>query len=80
VQRGSGSDELNSSFADIRRTRALRGWKRSSEHGITPTSMVERQRLGSVGWPPRARLWLSYGDPGEADGVAASSLELDGDP
>jgi hypothetical protein len=24
--------------------------------------------------------WLSYGDPGEADCVAASSLELDGNP
>jgi hypothetical protein len=42
--------------------------------------MVEPQRLGSSGWPARARRWLSRGDLGEADGVAAGSLELDGNP
>jgi hypothetical protein len=31
--------------------------------------MVERQRLGSSGWPARARRQLSHGDPGVADGV-----------
>jgi hypothetical protein len=62
------------------RTRVQHGRQTSLELGIEMASTVERQRLGSYGWPARARRRLSRGDPSEADGVAVGSLELDGDP
>jgi hypothetical protein len=62
------------------RTRAWCGRQRSSELRIAPASMVEQQQLGSSSWPARARRRLSRRDRGEADGIAAGSLELDGDP
>jgi hypothetical protein len=54
--------------------------QRSSELGIAPASMVERQWLRSSGWPTRVKWRLSCGDPDEVDIIFTASLELDGDP